>query len=757
MNFKKFRTGRPFVDGVLVILLLLLTFRIAPLLTLPWWASNGQSAYPQKLLLEEVSRRNVKDHSDFKYVDESSGEAELVFKVNFPAQDFVPGHSNKLNAAGHVSGPNSYIKVAIINSKGTESEVVQFQNGPSEVSIDLGPNPPTQLKIYMKSVGGWTNLYSVKLYSGSEIAFSHTEKYALQIFGIVFALILGVYARSNILGTSGYSTIPSYLKTYLIASGLAILLVFIRDIFILVKVIRAATAHPLQMALGMIFLWALSAAIKMSLDFMYGKDDRSSPKLVFLTLALLFAFGILFFANTNPAGDGAEYFSWIRSLVIDHNFEFSNESEYVLAHGWREAVFGISPTRVLTPILWIPGYFLVHCATKIFNYFGFNFIRDGWSLPYELSITFSSILMTAIGILFIFKALEKFYGRSLATAATSLLMLGSPIFTWTFIHPSYVHAGDFFITSIVLSFWVTLQIDRSYSDRRLFYFVGLIGVSGLAREQNLVFLFLAFFEVIRRPWNLHSQIKRASWSLAGLICGLILPYLIIKGFLPKTESYLNSHPLTFNYDAFLSIFFSTVNGLVTTTPLVSIGIGFALIGTVKKKIDPVLKRILGLLLVNFILCVVCLSLYFDKETLEANLGQRYLINFSMLFAMGIAETLKWCKNLRERRKIALLFIYASIFHFIFLNIRYMAQTLPYLRKGATFPDFFAHQFDTDAGFIGWAINNKIIWDQRKLVAWILSPTFEFLNSNLVVTISFLLVIIGVIWIKGRAVKINQDV
>src|SRR5262249_28480301 len=85
------------------------------------------------------------------------------------------------------------------------------------------------------------------------------------------------------------------------------------------------------------------------------KADSSAGSPHALLLLVTIAFGCLCFLNFGIAGDGASYVSWIRSVVIDHDLDFTIESREISARGWREDVHGMMRFRLMTPLAWLPA------------------------------------------------------------------------------------------------------------------------------------------------------------------------------------------------------------------------------------------------------------------------------------------------------------------------------------------------------------------------------------------------------------------
>ena len=91
----------------------------------------------------------------------------------------------------------------------------------------------------------------------------------------------------------------------------------------------------------------------------------------FLVLVFLFHWGY-----ERAASDGREYFVQVRSLVIDHDLDFSNEN----------AVFGVRGTAKMYPFcaafLWAPFMLLAHAWLGLLNLFCGADSSDGLRNPY---------------------------------------------------------------------------------------------------------------------------------------------------------------------------------------------------------------------------------------------------------------------------------------------------------------------------------------------------------------------------------------
>ena len=169
--------------------------------------------------------------------------------------------------------------------------------------------------------------------------------------------------------------------------------------------------------------------------------------------------------------DEIEYYSYLRSLVFDHDLEFGNEYAHFRDRdpeglaGFsatfldrREPVTGrhINFAPLGTALLWSPFYLAAHALVLVARAAGVAVDADGFSAPYVAAACYASWLYGGLGLLLIHDALRRFAAVPDADAgwAAAALLWASPLLYYMTIAPGFSHAASVFAVAALV--WTTL-------------------------------------------------------------------------------------------------------------------------------------------------------------------------------------------------------------------------------------------------------------------------------------------------------------
>jgi len=312
--------------------------------------------------------------------------------------------------------------------------------------------------------------------------------------------------------------------------------------------------------------------------------------------------------NKTVYGDGVYYYSWLRSVIVDRNIDFTNEyarehvSQPPAPSGLPGNKYSIGPA-----IAWAPLYVTAHTALR----------GTGWELPYQVAVGVVSVLSAIAGLVLLTRLLRTSDRIATVTllavaGATNLLFYGA-------VDPVNSHALSFFAAVTFLLF-VT-------EKRRIAFAAGAaLAILAMIRLQDIVYLivlipyrrkiapvlFLAGFVTAFLP-------QLAAWY--ALYGSLTNPY-IAGG---ESFDLLRPH--------ILGTLFSPGNGLFLWTPVVAAGaVGLLLVPKTKAPARPVRLAYLAV-------CIAELLVISSWSTWSqgASYSGRMFVSILPLIAIGIAS------------------------------------------------------------------------------------------------------------------------
>lgn len=186
--------------------------------------------------------------------------------------------------------------------------------------------------------------------------------------------------------------------------------------------------------------------------------------------ALAFCVLLAFFFILRPSirgNDGVQNYSYLHSLLFDHDLNFTNEYAHYFAQeaGWfdekdisklRDPNTGlpINMYGVGNSVLWAPWVLFFHFAARLGNLFGAKFLLDGYSRIYEVAVGAGSCFYASLGIMLLFRLLRSRFGNEAAFWPVMLVWLASPLFFYMYLHPSMSHANSFFLSAMLLAVYM---------------------------------------------------------------------------------------------------------------------------------------------------------------------------------------------------------------------------------------------------------------------------------------------------------------
>jgi hypothetical protein len=416
---------------------------------------------------------------------------------------------------------------------------------------------------------------------------------------------------------------------------------------------------------------------------------------------------LLFFLSlplVNPwvRGDGVEYYAYVRSLVIDGDFDFENEwqaSNPSFRQGHLDAQGKIPPqerTRtghvanlasVGPSLLWSPFFLAVHGPVLVLDRLGAHIAANGYSYPYVITLAGVTALYAFVGLWLSFCIARTQTSGRWALLATIGIWLASSLPVYMYFNPFWSHAHSAFAVALFLWYWHRTRPERTWGQ---WIVLGLLG--GLMLDMyyaNGVVLVVPLIESLRGYWRdlrgAHADVGRADTGGADIgraarrflsntiflvACGvallptLILHHIIYGAYLQTGYAEMGSwdwlHP------ALLQVLFSSDHGLLSWTPILIpalLGLFFL------RKRDPEMALCFGAAFLAFYFLIAS---YPTWDGISA-FGGRFFVSMTPIFIVGLAETLERASQMFRDQRRAFQTACAVVALLIVWNLGFMFQ------------------------------------------------------------------------------------
>jgi hypothetical protein len=196
-------------------------------------------------------------------------------------------------------------------------------------------------------------------------------------------------------------------------------------------------------------------------------------------------------------GDARDYYSYLVSLFIDHNFTHQIGNDWYLIN---TPTGTINVHTIGASILIAPFFFGAFLFSKIFG-----FQLDGFSTPFQVGVYLAGIFYCILGLVFLKKLLLQLnFKKEIVASLLILTCFGTHLFSYTVNEPGMPHVYSFALTSAFFYFSLNLFQTRKAN----YYYLGAIvlGLIILVRPVNVILLiFVPFF--FQNRYDLMSNLK----------------------------------------------------------------------------------------------------------------------------------------------------------------------------------------------------------------------------------------------------------
>ncbi|MCF8229382.1 MAG: hypothetical protein K9J24_10585 [Bacteroidales bacterium] len=397
-----------------------------------------------------------------------------------------------------------------------------------------------------------------------------------------------------------------------------------------------------------------------------------SPKIRYLLLLFMMMTAAL--CNWTPhgfrteiiGGDGRGYYAYLPAVFIHHSLDFTKIAEIEQSGGSRltnkhyylkEGDILINKYTAGTALLILP-FFLISWLLA----FVFDLGTDGYSTIFHYGVVVAAVFYSWLGLLYTFRLLRRLGMKKMTSfISIALILLGTNLFFYTFLHPGTSHAYSFSMIALFLYF-----LHKSFMGPKtwdLFLLSVTFGLSVLIRPFNVLAVFLVFFLIPDRKLLLKKiiQLIYSRWQLFILV----LPFILIISiqFIINLIQTGEIFQWTYKHEGFyfdrpqiINVLFSYRKGLFVYTPLILVSL-FGLIPLFRISRKKAMAGILFFLMITYFISSWWNWYYGDS------FGMRPYIDYYAFFAVLLAYLLGLFQNKASKYMAALVFICV-----VFLNI-----------------------------------------------------------------------------------------
>ena len=279
---------------------------------------------------------------------------------------------------------------------------------------------------------------------------------------------------------------------------------------------------------------AFSGAPLLVLGSWLGRSSRLEPWRSFvartadmhaLAAILLVALGVQFEDTHGITTDGVVYFSQLRSLIFDRDFDLTSELAFLGQPARPSYVVPIGPM-----FLWLPGYLAVAAVDALGRAVGLwsapeNPAALGLTLPYVRAALVASFAAGATGLVVLHRHLRQEFGAGVAFGATLLTFGATPLVWYMVYEPSMTHAASFgFVALFVIC--AVRWTSPTITPGRASVLGALLGAAFLSRPQEALFALVPAVLLLVRPESMRDRLaaaaRLAAWALLGAVVFLVV-------------------------------------------------------------------------------------------------------------------------------------------------------------------------------------------------------------------------------------------
>jgi hypothetical protein len=382
--------------------------------------------------------------------------------------------------------------------------------------------------------------------------------------------------------------------------------------------------------------------------------------------------------------DGVAYFLYSRSIVVDHDFDITNEFEYLNDHVPRSSK-ALEPLRKWTMrradgtiqpawpvgagLVMAPFYALGYGVESLAARFQHR-VADSYGLIPQVAFALGCVLLGLVGLwAMVLACREVADDRTAYQAGLGAVLCGPAVFYLLF-NPTMAHAISLGLIGLVTLLWI--RAWRHGATARSLAAMGLLlGIAATVRYQNAIFGVLLAALVLKelREHGLSLTARRAIPAFFACVVPvivLVVPMLKISSGTSENAISVAQYPIDFASPYFVDVLVSCRHGAFYWAPVLAAGFvgllwaglrreGWALASLAAVGLNVYLIGGLGLSTIAYGGHAPPAGWLHHWDD-APSFGMRYLTECAPLFALGLAFLMQrtaWSRSSKTSWMVAL--------------------------------------------------------------------------------------------------------
>jgi hypothetical protein len=361
-----------------------------------------------------------------------------------------------------------------------------------------------------------------------------------------------------------------------------------------------------------------------------------------IVLAVLFLGSLVLVTPRIAESDAVEYFSYLPSILLDGDLDFTNEYTYFYEEdpqgraGFKETFLDRSTATGLklnfgpigTALLWSPFYLATHGALLAGQALGLDVQPDGLSQPYRTAVSVASAFYGLAGLFLCYRLARRYAAPFVSALAVIAVWWATPVAYYLYIAPGMSHAVSLFAVALFFSLWPWV-LEEPNLWRRWCVWGASAGLMALVREQDVLFSVVALIAALSPSLHVSAVARIRRLAAFGLAAALVfVPQLVVYQILngrPTPSPYVQ-RKMYWLSPHFFEVLFSPEHGLVFWSPILLLFAAGAFLFLKR-------NREAGLALVAGFLTQVYISGSVDSWTQAGAFGSRRFVDTTVIFAV----------------------------------------------------------------------------------------------------------------------------
>ena len=380
-------------------------------------------------------------------------------------------------------------------------------------------------------------------------------------------------------------------------------------------------------------------------------------------------------------GDGFGYYIYLPSVVLDGDVHLANQLTHQPDQPDQQWYAYVEKTdrpgncfQVGCAVLWSPFFLLSHAAILCLNQFGMGIRTDGFGFPYELPVYLGSFCYGLLGLRYMRQLITELYGETIATVSTFYVATTTALAAYLWFEPDMSHTPSMFLISALFCYLSRIHKERALDWKKWSVVGFLIGLIVSVRATDVWVLLAAV------PIGIEVCGKSPGSRQQAAVCICVCALCALFAFLPQMAAwkvlyggYLSRPPgvyqkFDWSTPKLIELFVGLRRGIFVWTPLLAFCMAGLVMGFFR-----------GPRFLRYCVPVLAFALYFNsvipKWWVGASFSERRMVDYSVIFAVGLAHFLSLLPKPAIRKHVQLVGLPLCLFNWV-LMLRYFTHDLP---------------------------------------------------------------------------------